>query len=254
MTSRVVPAISDGSPHAAGPPRRTSSIGVHMESATVEVLAESAPYRPLPNFIRRRSVPKEYAARRGDPARGGSTREPIMTAYRLVCGRVGSRADASARLETDCARCREDPQEKRLRLVRACRARAVSPGRRRCDGSYRMGSRGRGRRPGLGVNGRALRGLRRSSRDMPHPAHNDARDPNAGAGAPAVNAFEPFLREAERMPKLPSIVQAVAGGTRAGKPLHPRTDAPGPACRGNRKAFGSAAAPGRQTFARPVRR
>jgi hypothetical protein len=57
-------------------------LAVHMESATVEVLAEPAPYRPRPNLIRRRCILKEHAGRRGDPARGGSTREPIMTAYR----------------------------------------------------------------------------------------------------------------------------------------------------------------------------
>lgn len=54
----------------------------------VEVLAEPAPYRPRPNLPQRRRLLKEHAARRGDPSVGGSTRRPIMTAYRqqaLLC-------------------------------------------------------------------------------------------------------------------------------------------------------------------------
>jgi hypothetical protein len=48
----------------------------------VEIVAEPAPYRPRPNLPQRRRLLKEHAARRGDPTRGGSTRQPIMTAYR----------------------------------------------------------------------------------------------------------------------------------------------------------------------------
>ena len=47
-----------------------------------------APYRPRPNLRQRRCLLREHAARRGDPTRGGSTRQPIMTAYRqqaLTC-------------------------------------------------------------------------------------------------------------------------------------------------------------------------
>ena len=57
-------------------------LAVHIDRAVVEVLAEPAPYRPRPNVIRRRRILKEHAARRGDPARGGSAKQPIMTAYR----------------------------------------------------------------------------------------------------------------------------------------------------------------------------
>ncbi|MBN8875850.1 MAG: hypothetical protein J0H67_23685 [Rhodospirillales bacterium] len=51
-------------------------------------MAEPAPYRTRPNLRQRRRLPKEYAARQGDPTRGGSTRQPIMIAYRqqaLTC-------------------------------------------------------------------------------------------------------------------------------------------------------------------------
>lgn len=54
----------------------------------VEIIAEPAPYRPRPNLPQRQRLLKEHAARRGDPSAGGSTRRPIMTAYRqqaLLC-------------------------------------------------------------------------------------------------------------------------------------------------------------------------
>jgi hypothetical protein len=63
-------------------------LAVHVGRECVEVLAEPAPYRPRPNLPQRWRILKEHAARRGDPARGGSTQQPIMTAYRqqaLAC-------------------------------------------------------------------------------------------------------------------------------------------------------------------------
>lgn len=48
----------------------------------VEVLAEPEPYRPRPDTKQRKRLLREHAARRGDPTPGGSTRQPIMTAYR----------------------------------------------------------------------------------------------------------------------------------------------------------------------------
>jgi len=57
----------------------------------VEILAEPAPYRPRPDLSKRRRVLKEHTARRGDPTRGGSSRQPIMTAYRqqAICCAAG---------------------------------------------------------------------------------------------------------------------------------------------------------------------
>ncbi len=63
-------------------------LAVNVTTNRVEVLAEPTPYRPRPNLPRRQRLLKEHAKRRGDPAIGGSTRQPIMTAYRqqaLAC-------------------------------------------------------------------------------------------------------------------------------------------------------------------------
>jgi hypothetical protein len=54
----------------------------------VEVLTEPGPYRPRPDLRRRTRLLGEHARRYGDPSPGGSTRQPIMTAYRqraLAC-------------------------------------------------------------------------------------------------------------------------------------------------------------------------
>ena len=64
----------------------------------VEVIAEPAPYRPRPDTARRRRLLREHDLRRGDPSPGGTTRQPIMTAYRqraLACARA--LADGPAR-------------------------------------------------------------------------------------------------------------------------------------------------------------
>ena len=61
---------------------------VHHATGAVEILAEPTPYRPRPNLPQRRRLLKEYATRQGDTTRGGSSRQPIMTAYRqqaIVC-------------------------------------------------------------------------------------------------------------------------------------------------------------------------
>ena len=54
----------------------------------VTAVVEPGPYRPRANLVRRKRLAKEHGARRGDPTAGGSTRQPIMTAYRqraLAC-------------------------------------------------------------------------------------------------------------------------------------------------------------------------
>src|SRR5271170_6691919 len=54
----------------------------------VEVLAEPGPYRPRPDQRRRARLLGEHARRQGDPSPGGSTRQPVVTAYRqraLAC-------------------------------------------------------------------------------------------------------------------------------------------------------------------------
>lgn len=48
----------------------------------VEILAEPISYRPRRDAPRRRRLAEEHRRRQGDPTPGGSTRAPIMTAYR----------------------------------------------------------------------------------------------------------------------------------------------------------------------------
>ena len=72
-------------------------LGVHGTSA-VEVLVEPAPYSPRRNRKERSRLVTEHQRRRGDPTAGGSTRQPIMTAYRqsaLAC--AAGLADGPAR-------------------------------------------------------------------------------------------------------------------------------------------------------------
>ena len=70
---------------------RLLGIGLLVVTAStgrVQVLVEPGPYTPRPDQPRRRRLLREHAARRGDPAAGGSTRQPLMTAYRqqaLTC-------------------------------------------------------------------------------------------------------------------------------------------------------------------------
>jgi hypothetical protein len=59
-----------------------------MPGGAVEILAEPGPWRPRRDNKRRSRIVTEHQRRRGDPAIGGSTRRPIMTAYRqqaLAC-------------------------------------------------------------------------------------------------------------------------------------------------------------------------
>ncbi len=54
----------------------------------VDVLVEPGPYKPRVDQKKRSRMIEEHQRRLGDPARGGSTRQPIMTAYRqraLAC-------------------------------------------------------------------------------------------------------------------------------------------------------------------------
>jgi hypothetical protein len=57
-------------------------LAVDVARAGVEVLVEPAPYRPRANMARRGKLMDEFHRRRGDPMAGGSTRKPMMTAYR----------------------------------------------------------------------------------------------------------------------------------------------------------------------------
>jgi|HubBroStandDraft_1064217.scaffolds.fasta_scaffold78269_2 hypothetical protein len=63
-------------------------LAVNPTRDRVEVLAEPGPYRPRPDQPRRTRLLSEHARRLGDPSPGGSSRQPVMTAYRqraLAC-------------------------------------------------------------------------------------------------------------------------------------------------------------------------
>jgi hypothetical protein len=51
-------------------------------SGSLEVLADPVPYAPRQNKKRKNLLLREFAKRQGDPNIGGSTRKPLMTAYR----------------------------------------------------------------------------------------------------------------------------------------------------------------------------
>jgi hypothetical protein len=66
-------------------------MAVNPARDVVEVLTEPGPYRPRPDRRRRMRVLSEHARRKGDPSAGGSTRQPVMTAYRqraLACAKI----------------------------------------------------------------------------------------------------------------------------------------------------------------------
>jgi len=63
-------------------------LAVNIGKRSVEVLVEPAPYKPRMNARRQKRILTEHRSRKGDPAKGGSARQPIMTAYRqraLAC-------------------------------------------------------------------------------------------------------------------------------------------------------------------------
>jgi len=69
-----------------------------LASGKVEVLVEPVPWRPRRDAKRRSRIVEEHRRRLGDPTAGGSTRRPILTAYRqraLACACV--LADGPAR-------------------------------------------------------------------------------------------------------------------------------------------------------------
>jgi hypothetical protein len=72
-------------------------IAVDAAHNRVEIIAAPGRYQPRADRRRRARLLAEYARRVGDPSPGGSTREPIMTAYRqraLLCAaglKAGSR-------------------------------------------------------------------------------------------------------------------------------------------------------------------
>ena len=64
---------------------------VHVESGLVEPRLDPGPHRPRVIKNKKERLLREFARRVGDPMAGGSTRKPIMTAYRqdaLRCAHI----------------------------------------------------------------------------------------------------------------------------------------------------------------------
>jgi len=82
-------------------------LGVGADDAVHVLLSPAAP-APRRDSRRRSRLIDEHTRRRGDPAAGGSSREPIMTAYRqeaLACARAMSEAPKRPRdLKADAPR------------------------------------------------------------------------------------------------------------------------------------------------------
>lgn len=92
---------------------RMLGLGVLSVSAagSVEIHHDPLPYAPRKNPRRKALLLKEFAARAGDPNTGGSSRRPLMTAYRqdaLRCARCiaasGTAKVAAIRSETGVIR------------------------------------------------------------------------------------------------------------------------------------------------------
>jgi hypothetical protein len=89
----AVPATRHGRERDPRVHRLCRSLGfglmaVDVARDRIEIIAEPGPYRPRPDQRRRTRLLSEHARRYGDPSPGGSTRQPIMTAYRqqaLAC-------------------------------------------------------------------------------------------------------------------------------------------------------------------------
>ncbi len=73
---------------------------VVFASGKVEVVVEPVPWRPRHDAKRRSRIVDEHRRRKGDPAAGGATRRPVMTAYRqqaLACAAALARGPARPR-------------------------------------------------------------------------------------------------------------------------------------------------------------
>jgi hypothetical protein len=86
------------------------TVAAGRRGARVDVLLDPAPYAPRKDKRRLGLLLGEHARRQGDPNRGGSTRVPLMTAYRqeaLRCAealRDGPSTVAALRLGADAPR------------------------------------------------------------------------------------------------------------------------------------------------------
>jgi len=92
-------------------------LAVTPSTGRVEVLAEPSPYRPRPNARRRALLLREHQRRQGDPTPGGSTRQPVMTAYRQAALRCAAALQDGPRRTRDLAPMVPDASRILLRNV-----------------------------------------------------------------------------------------------------------------------------------------
>ena len=99
----------------------------------VEVIVKPPTTSPRRNPKKRSRLVAEHQRRKGDPALGGSTRAPIMTAYRqqaLACASALSQGPRRVRdLKPEIPDAAENPAAQCLWLVRSRRARHLCPDR-----------------------------------------------------------------------------------------------------------------------------
>ena len=105
-----------------------------LPNGQVEVLLSPTAPMPRKNTRRRSRLVEEHRRRRGDPAEGGGSRTPIMTAYRQR-RRIGRRTATSAGPQSVDPRRLQYPSSKRLWLVRRRRARSLRPHREGSEGA-----------------------------------------------------------------------------------------------------------------------
>ena len=100
----AVPASTKGRDRDRRVKKLCRLIGVGLLSVLpggrVEIIVTPEPWKPRPDRKRRSRLVSEHRRRQGDPSAGGSTRRPIMTAYRqqaLACAVALSSAPARPR-------------------------------------------------------------------------------------------------------------------------------------------------------------
>ncbi|WP_270934243.1 DUF2161 family putative PD-(D/E)XK-type phosphodiesterase [Falsiroseomonas oryzae] len=111
-------------------------LAVTPSTGRVEILAEPAPYRPRKDVRRRGLLLREHAARQGDPTPGGSTRQPIMTAYRQAALRCATALQEGPRRTRELAPLVPEAPRILLRNVHGWFERVAR-------GTYRLTPRGR---------------------------------------------------------------------------------------------------------------
>lgn len=104
---------------------------VDIKDSTVSVIIEPMQYRPRADLPKRKRLLAEHGRRVGDPAVGGSTRRPIMTAYQQRALRCAAAMAEGARRPCDLRPLAEDAGVILLRNVYGWFERV-------CPGLYRL--------------------------------------------------------------------------------------------------------------------